>query len=62
MTLDFFSPCSKWNLLLLVVVFTSSLLSLLLLWLFFHIHNEYDYQNNYQIINYSFRGYLLPEQ
>ena len=28
----------------------------------FYTRNQYDYPNNYQIINYSFNGYLLVEQ
>ena len=29
--------------------------------LFFYIHNQYNYLNDYQKINYSFEGYLLAE-
>ena len=47
----------------LLLVFTLSLSSLLLLWLLFlYTHNQYNYSNNYQIINYSFKGYFLDEQ
>ena len=34
-----------------------------MLWLLFlYTHNQYNYSNNYQIINYSLKGYLLAEQ
>ena len=59
MSLDFFPPCSQWDLLSLLV-FTLSLLSLLLLWLLlFYTHNKRNYPNNYQTINYSFKCYFL---
>ena len=44
----------------IIIVFTLSLLSLLLLWLLmFYTHIQYNYPNNYQTINYSFKVYLL---
>ena len=40
-----------------------SLLSLLLLWLLlFYTRSQYNYSNNYPIIHYSFKDYLLTEQ
>ena len=40
-----------------------SLLSLLLLWLLlFYTRSQYNYSNNYLIIHYSFKDYLLTEQ
>ena len=30
--------------------------------IFLYTHNQYNYPNNYQIINYSFKGYLLAKQ
>ena len=34
-----------------------------MLWLsFFYTHNQHNYPNKYQIINYSFENYLLAEQ
>ena len=63
MPLDLFFLCLYWDLLSLLLGFTLSLLSLPLLWVFFlYTHNQYDDPNNYQIINYSFKGFLLAEQ
>ena len=40
-----------------------SLLSLLLLWLLlFYTRSQYNYSNNYLIIHYFFKDYLLREQ
>ena len=47
---------------IIVSIFALSLLSLLLLWLLFgYTHNQCNYQNNYQIINHSFKVHLLAE-
>ena len=48
----------RFIIIIVLLVFTL-LLSLLFLWiLHFYTHNQYNYLNNYQIMNYSFKGFF----
>ena len=45
-----------------VIIVYFKILDCLISFNVFYTHNQYNYPNNDQIINYSFKGHLLPEQ
>ena len=37
------------------------IITTIVMFIIFYTHNQYNYPKNYQIINYSFKSYLLAE-
>ena len=46
----------------MIIISIYIIITTIVMVIIFVYHNQYNYPNNYQIINYSFKGYLLAEQ